>query len=438
MDDFEEWIDDSYRFFMELANWRPPHMFPSALTMRPLFTEIIRPSVFAACASVSDAAASTFITEETSDDESNNHSHSQRASAANVCLTEVEEYPQFLTCPQGLSDSDFHKFMQYSSGFFFSNGKLWRRDTHGKHKIVVLKEKRYELLKEIHDILGHKKIYAVQMQLLEQFWWPFLDQDVKWFVQTCHQCQVCQIRYHHILPTVATPTSLFRKAHVDTMYMPCASKYCYIVQARCSLSSYPEHRKLCKGNGSTIGTFIFKEILCRWDALEEIITDNGPAFIEALNWLAEQYGIYHIHISPYNSQANGIVEHCHLDVKAIMKVCDGEERKWSTATHAIFWAKRITTHKALRHSAYYIAHGVEPLLLFDLAEATYMVPPQSAMSTTELIALRACQLQKRPEDLDTIQDCVIKARFTSIRQFKKKYANMIHTYQFTPGNLVLV
>jgi hypothetical protein len=50
---------------------------------------------------------------------------------------------------------------------------------HGKHKIVVPKEKRYELLKEVHDILGHKKIYAMRMQLLERFWWPFLDQDVK-------------------------------------------------------------------------------------------------------------------------------------------------------------------------------------------------------------------------------------------------------------------
>jgi hypothetical protein len=69
--------------------------------------------------------------------------------------------------PYSLSDSDFYKFMQYSSGFFFSNGKLWRCDTHGRHKIVVPKEKRYELLKEVHDILGHRKIYAMWMQLLE-------------------------------------------------------------------------------------------------------------------------------------------------------------------------------------------------------------------------------------------------------------------------------
>jgi hypothetical protein len=178
--------------------------------------------------------------EETSDDESNNIPHSQRPSAANVYLAEVEEYLQFLTCPQGLSDSDFCKFMQYSSGFFFSNGKLWRRDTHRKHKIVVSKEKRYKLLKEVHDI-GHKKIYAMRMQLLECFWWPFLDQDVKWFVQTCNQCQVRQMCYHHIPPTVAAPASLFCKAHIDTMYMPHMSGYCYIIQARCSLSSYPEH-----------------------------------------------------------------------------------------------------------------------------------------------------------------------------------------------------
>jgi hypothetical protein len=37
----------------------------------------------------------------------------------------VGEYLQFLMCLQGLSNSDFRKFMQYSSGFFFSNGKLW-------------------------------------------------------------------------------------------------------------------------------------------------------------------------------------------------------------------------------------------------------------------------------------------------------------------------
>jgi hypothetical protein len=165
-DDFEKWIDDSYGFFMELANWRPRHLFPSALTMRSQFTQVLH------------AAASAFITEETADstaDASTDIPQNLRAIAADVRLSDVKEYLESLTRPQNLTNADFRKFMQYSSGSFISNGKLWQWDTHGRHKIVVPKEKRYELLKEVHDILGHKKIYAVRMQLLERFWWPFLD-----------------------------------------------------------------------------------------------------------------------------------------------------------------------------------------------------------------------------------------------------------------------
>ena len=62
----------------------------------------------------------------------------------------------------------------------------------------------------------------------------------------------------------------------------------------------------------------------RWGALAEIVTDNGPAFVQALDVLADRYNIQHIHISPYNSQANGVVEWRHLDVwEAIIKSTPG-------------------------------------------------------------------------------------------------------------------
>ena len=74
-----------------------------------------------------------------------------------------------------------------------------------------------------------------------------------------------------------------------------------------------------------IAAFIFKEILCRWGAVGEIITDNGMAYITALNWLAERYGIHHIHILAYNSQANGIVKWQHCTVHdSIFKVYDSD------------------------------------------------------------------------------------------------------------------
>jgi hypothetical protein len=99
-----------------------------------------------------------------------------------------------------------------------------------------------------------------------------------------------------------------------------------------------------------------------------------------------------------------------------------------------------TSHytQTLRYSSYYIAHRVEPLFPFDLAEATYMVPTQDAMSTANLIALRTRQLQKRSEDLELIKQRVIQAGFDSIQHYESKFANTIKTYDFKPGNLVLI
>lgn len=68
-------------------------------------------------------------------------------------------------------------------------------------------------------------------------------------------------------------------------------------------------------NARTLGSFVFEEILCRWGAVEEIVTDNGPAFIQAVEYLSQKYRINHIRISPYNSRANGPVERRHFDVR---------------------------------------------------------------------------------------------------------------------------
>jgi hypothetical protein len=43
-----------------------------------------------------------------------------------------------------------------------------------------------------------------------------------------------------IPPIVSTPAPIFAKAYIDTMHMPPSGSFKYIVQARCSLSYYPE------------------------------------------------------------------------------------------------------------------------------------------------------------------------------------------------------
>jgi len=142
-----------------------------------------------------------------------------------------------------------------------------------------------------------------------------------------------------IAPTVPLPYPLFQKVYVDTMHMPFASGFSYIIQACCSLTTWPKWCTLHSETGQTLGRFLFEDLLCRWGAVEEIITDNGTAYIAALDWLANKYAIQHICISPYNSRANGIVECQHWTIREFLfKTCEGNVSKWPATAAHVFWA----------------------------------------------------------------------------------------------------
>ena len=42
-----------------------------------------------------------------------------------------------------------------------------------------------------------------------------------------------------------------------------------------------------------------------WGAIEIMVTNNAPQYLQAAEFLAQKHHIYHIKISPYNSQAQG-------------------------------------------------------------------------------------------------------------------------------------
>jgi len=245
---------------------------------------------------------------------------------------------------------------------------------------------------------------------------------------------------HSIPPVISEPPTLFRKIHMDTMLMPPANKFHCIVQAHCALTSWPEWQPLQKENKKTLRDFIFEEILCRWGGIAEIVTDNGSTFVAATDYLANKYGIHHIRISPYNSRTNGLVETKHFDIReAIMKTCNNEVSCWPYVVPLVFWANQVTIQKSTGHSPFFLAHGIEAVLPFDVAEATYLLPPIEIPASTEsLIAYRVKQLQKHPEELRDMPAQVLKTCQQSVAQFIKSHATTIHNYDFQKGSLVLV
>src|SRR5882724_4334306 len=122
-----------------------------------------------------------------------------------------------------------------------------------------------------------------------------------------------------------------------------------------------------------------------------------------------------------------------------MKMCNNEHSKWVCMVPLVFWADQVTVHQLIGYSPYFMAHGVEAVLLLDIAEATYLLPPLDVPASNEdLIAHHAQQLQKRPEDLCEMSGRVLKARKQSAAQFVKRFPSTIQDFYFEVGSLVLV
>ena len=236
------------------------------------------------------------------------------------------------------------------------------------------------------------------------------------------------------------PVPLFTMMYMDTMHLPRSGGHSYIVQGHCSLTHYPECRTLRRETAQALGDWIFQDIICRWGTLVKIVSDNGKPFVAALGYLEKKYHVKHIRISGYNSRANGIVERAHFDVRqALFKVSDGAEGKWAQVAHSVFWSERVTPRKRMGCSPYFAVTGTHPLLPFDIIEANYLLPPpDSILSTTNLIACRAIALQKRQEDLARLKARDHKARNRAAVRFEREHSTTIRDFDFKRGDLVLI
>jgi hypothetical protein len=362
------------------------------------------------------------------------------AKKADERLEVVKEWHETLRRPEGMENVEYAKFMRYCTEFFIASDKLWRKDHRGEHKLVVAQSRRIFILNSAHNDVGHHGYFATNALISQRYWWPFMGNDIAWFVKTCRLCQLRKTQNVLIPPTVATPAPLFAKIYVDTMHLPPSNGYKYIVQGRCSLTHFAEFDMLRKENARAIGEWIMKDFIYRWGTLVEIVTDNGAPFVKALSYIEQKYHIKHIRISGYNSRANGIVERAHFDIRqALFKAADGEQSKWSSVAYSVFWADRVTVRRRMGCSPYFAVTGTHPLLPFDIVEASYLLPPpNSVLSTTDLIARRAIALQKRRSHLSALHNKVFQARRRAAIRFELEHGASIKDFNFKLGDLVLM
>ena len=356
-------------------------------------------------------------------------------------LEQILRYLVTMKPPKFASAKELKSFQRKSYRFFVTESGMYRQvKDRPPQKVVFGDANRQELMEDLHEKAGHRGEWAVFEALRLRFYWPQMREDVKYHVASCHTCQVRSTKKMHLPINTSIPSILFQKVYLDIMKMPEAEGKKWIVVCREDIAGVCEGKALAKDNARSIAVFFKEQILYRYGAVPEVVTDNGPSLAGEFAKLAKEFGVKQIKISPYNSQANGVVERGHYNIReALVKACKGDLSKWPRYLQAAIFADRITTRRATGYSPFYLLHGVHPFLPCDLAEATFLYPKYCQdMSTVDLLAARIRQLAKMPQDLARAKKTLIHSRFQSKEAFERKFGQRLIKEFHKPGSLVLV
>jgi len=204
-DDPEEWIDDVLSLGLWVVSWT---LAPHADHCSAVWTFSIE--LPATADFTADSPSIPF------DD---------KACKADEQIELIRHYLSTLQQPSHLDDLAHARLLRRAKNFFLADGRLWHRQDQGRHQLYTPPLLHLSLIRDAHDHLGHKGFYSTRRMLLDRFWWPSLEQDIKWYISTCHQCQLRQTMKIRIPPTVAIPAPIFQKVYVDTMLMPPVSGF---------------------------------------------------------------------------------------------------------------------------------------------------------------------------------------------------------------------
>ena len=334
-------------------------------------------------------------------------------------------------------------FRSKAKPFYLQEAHMYKeRPGHPPQVVIFSPERRQEILWEMHEEAGHHGIWAVEQQVTFRYFWPGMKEQIKQHVQSCHTCQLRSTKKMHITITISHPPCLFSKVYLDVMKMPKSTykKKEWLIGCRDDLSGITECKAIARDQAKVIARFFLKQIILRYGNVLEVVTDNGPSFAKEFAKLLQQYGIRHIKISPYNSQANGVVERGHYNIReALVKLCEGNLSKWPLMVPAATYADRITVRRATGFSPYFLLHGVHPFMPGDMTDSTFQVAGYTpGMTTQELIAARTRQLLYLPEDVAKARGTLRQSRLRSKQAYEQKFSRRLLDIPYAPNSLVLI
>ena len=190
-------------------------------------------------------------------------------------------------------------------------------------------------------------------------------------------------------------------AQTGNVYILVATNYC---------TKWVKAKALHYNTAKSTVKFLYECIRCRFGCPIELVSDQGPHFInDVVACLTPHYAIVHRRSMSYYLQANGLAETTNKTLQTILKKTVNENRTdWDKKLHSALWAYRTSYKTSIKSTPFRMAFGLE-----DVMPIEFQVPTLRIQAIERLEELQSEQIRK--EGLLLLEESRIQAMIDSFR-----------------------
>ena len=253
--------------------------------------------------------------------------------------------------------------------YYMKKGILHReyKDHHRTIKqIVVPKKYRVKIMEVAHDppMAAHMGVARTKQRIIENFYWPGIDAEVRRFCLSCDKCQrntpkgkMRNAPLQHV-PIVTTPFEQVAVDIIGPINPTSTNGNRYVVTMVDYATRYAEATAIPKIDSATVAEALF-DMWSRLGIPERVISDRGTQFTsEIMKEVYRLLSIKGLYTTPYHAQANGLVERFNGTLKSMIhKLCIEQPTEWDRLLPAMLFAYREVPQESTRFSPFELLYG---------------------------------------------------------------------------------
>ena len=139
-----------------------------------------------------------------------------------------------------------------------------------------------------------------------------------------------------------------------------------------------------------IRSFVWRNIICRYEIPKVLVSDNGRQFDNGAFWdFCSELGIKNHYSSPAHPQSNSQVEATNRSLLKIIKTrLEGTKGIWPNKLPSILWAYRTTTRTPTRETPFRLAYEVDVVIPTEVGLTSYQVENYSEDKNKKALRLQ--------------------------------------------------